>query len=411
MTSAYRLSLGANLVLVGAIAVLLWRDRPAAPAPSTPALSVPSVTADRSDTSQDNSVPTGEASSPTNTAKLNPTAVAQLEQMGISRDILIHALLEDFNRRSEQQVAELQRKYAPRLVPDRAIVEFGRQNEAERIRELKAALGEDGYRAWDKAETLRALNQARPPGDPLPMNDAEAEQAYRLQKAFDDKAAELRMAMEDGVADRADGSALQAQAQQTLDKELEKLLGQARFDQLRGNAAPTLEVYRTFGDLSPTPAQAQAVVQAQAEYRTRETTLMQRLNENPADAGKLAAELKTMRTAQEEKLAQIFGREVYEQQKRQNDPTYKALQQYADAWELRGDELQSVYQNLRVFQDQAEQTRSFAEFREAAGQRVNWREIDAAIEQARQQTESGLQMLIGSERLRRLKQNGMLAAR
>src|SRR5204863_7489667 len=115
--------------------------------------------------------------------------------------------------------------------------------------------------------------------------------------------------------------------------------------------------------------------------------------------------------AHEEKLAQIFGREVYEQQKRQNDPTYKTLQQYADAWELRGDELQSVYQNLRVFQDQAEQARSFAEFREAAGQRVNWHEIDAAIEQARQQTESGLQTLIGSERLRRLKQNGMLAAR
>jgi phage I-like protein len=35
-----------------------------------------------------------------------------------------------------------------------------------------------------------------------------------------------------------------------------------RFDALRGNADPTVEVFRSFGDLNPSPQQAQAVVQA-----------------------------------------------------------------------------------------------------------------------------------------------------
>ncbi|HEY9154614.1 MAG TPA: hypothetical protein VIM69_05760, partial [Opitutaceae bacterium] len=139
-------------------------------------------------------------------------------------------LVEDFNRRSTKKIAELQKKYAPLLVPDRVMIEFSRQADIDRANELKQALGEEGYRDWDKEQTLLELNRARAPGNELTMTPAEAEQAYRLQKEFDDKAKELQMAMEDGVADRADAGTLQAQAQQTLDHQLEKLLGKQRFD-------------------------------------------------------------------------------------------------------------------------------------------------------------------------------------
>src|SRR5262249_33046647 len=163
-------------------------------------------------------------------------------------------------------------------VPDREMLELSRQSDAERIRELKEALGEEGYRAWDKEQTLRTLNRARVPGDELPMTAEEAEHADRLQQEFDDKARELQRAMEGGVADRADVGALQAQAQQALDRELEKLLGKQRFNELRGNGEPATEVYRTFGDLNPTPDQANAVLLAEGDYRAREAALAGRLN-------------------------------------------------------------------------------------------------------------------------------------
>jgi hypothetical protein len=41
---------------------------------------------------------------------------------------------------------------------------------------------------------------------------------------------------------------------------------------------------------------------------------------------------------------------------------------------------------------------------------VDWKAINASIEQARHQAESGLLGLIGGDRLRRLKQNGLLTA-
>jgi len=118
--------------------------------------------------------------------------------------------------------------------------------------------------------------------------------------------------------------------------------------------------------------------------------------------------LQALNEARETELRRIFGATEYENMKLQHDPTYQNLVQFAEAWELGGTEIPAVYQSLHSFQDQASLTRSAAEMREAAGQRVNWREINGAIEQARRQTEADLERLLGSGRLARLKQNGLL---
>ncbi len=412
MSPGYRISMGANIVLMGIVAALLWPRQPAVSPSAGSAVPPPSPAMDERAIPGSDTRTAARALPPQSTgSKLTPAAIAALEQMGISRDTLINVLLEDFNHRSTEQVVALKRRYAPRLVPDRELVEFARANEAERIRELKEAFGEDGYRAWDKEQVLHSLNRARPPGDELPMSAAEAEQAYRLQKEFDEQSGELQRAIEDGVADRADAGALQAQAQQVLDQGLEQLLGRERFDALRGNVDPATDVYRRYGDLNPTPGQAHAVLQADQDYRANEAALAQTLQETPGDAATVMAELKALDDAHQQNLRGIFGAAAYDDLQRQNDPAYRALTQFAGTWDLADNEVQSVYETLHAFNDRADRTRAAAEMREAAGQRVNWREINAGIEQARQEAEAGLQTLIGRKRLWRLKENGMLSMR
>lgn len=407
MSSGLRLSIAANIALAGIVALLLWRGQSAAP---NVLASRPQPVAVRANIAKADTVTSG--SQPrSSSARVTPAAVAQLEQLGMSREIIVNALLESFNRRWDKRVLELQKKYAPRTVPEREMRELSRLSDTERNRELKEALGEDGFRAWDKEQTLRTLNRARLPGDDLPMTAEEAEQAYRLQKDADEKSRELQMAMEDGVADRADIGTLQARVQETLDRELEKLLGKQRVSELRGHTDATTEVYRTYGDLNPTPEQAKAALLAEDDYRAREDALAKRLTENPGIAATITAELKALNDAKEETHRRTFGPEAYDTMKRENDPTYKTLKQYAEAWQLKDNDIRSVYETVHAFQDQAERTRTAAEMSEAAGQRVNWREINAAIEQSRLQTEAGLQNLIGSERLRRLQQNGVIGTR
>ena len=404
MSSILRLSIGLNMVLLGIVAVLLWRGYFAAP--SAVDHFVQPASAKRAASKSD--AEARELQPKLAEARINQAAVVQLEQLGIPRETLVNALLESFNRRSTQRVVALQKKYAPKLVPEREMIELARQCDIDQTHELKEALGEEGYRAWDKEQTLHALNRARVPGDELPMTADEAEQAYRLQKDFDQKAKELQMAMEDGVADKADAGTLQAQAQQALDRDLEKLLGKERFSELRSNTPPTTEVYRTFGDLNPSPDQAHAVVQAESDYRARQAALTKRLTENPAEATNVMAELQALADVREQTYRQLFGSDAYDNFKLTHDATYQTLKQYADAWNLNADEVKQVYQSVNTFQQQADRMRAAASLRQDAGQPVDWKAVNASIEQAQQQTEAVLQSTIGQDRLRRLKQNGLL---
>ena len=406
MASAFRLSLAANFLLVGATAVLFWNNHISlasyvtTPAPE-PAVARPELAPSVAEP----------LDLPATGTRIPPRAIAQLESLGVPRQTLINVVIEDLSRCNAQRVLALQKKYAPRQVPDREMRELVRDGDAEQIRELKATFGEEGYRAWDKEQTLRNLNRARVPGDELPMTDDEAERAYRLQKEFDEKSQELQFAMEDGVADRADVGALQAQAQATLDQELEKLLGPQRFNELRGNVDPTTEVFRTYGALNPTADQAKAALLAEEEFRANESALSKRLNDNPGSVGNIPAELQALNDAREENLRQIFGAAAYDNVKQQNDPTYQTLRQFAETWEIGGREIQSVYATVHTLETEVELLRNAAEVRESAGQRVNWREVNAAVEQVRRRAEASLQNQLGDRRLQRLKENGVLNSR
>ncbi|HYD84651.1 MAG TPA: hypothetical protein VEA63_11375 [Opitutus sp.] len=399
MSSALRISIGLNLVLAGVVVLLLWRDRLAAPAAvAPPPAFARAEVVNASPRVEARKLQPGSAG-----GGFSPAAVAQLEQMGLSRRVVGSALLEEFNRRWDERLIDLERRHAPKRMAQRDYIEFARIRELEQIRELKEAFGEEGYRVWDKERTLRQLNSTG-----LPLTAEEAEQAYRLQKDFDEKHKELQMAMEDGVADPADGATLQAQAQEALNRDLEQLFGKQRLDEMRGLTNPSAEVSWRYGDLSPTQEQTNAVLRTDGDYREGEAALVRRLNDHPATAANVAAELKALNDAREENLRGIFGAAAYEQSKRRNDPTYQTLQQYAGAWAIAETKIQPVYDAVRILREQTDLTRAAAAMREAAGQPVNWREINAVIEQTRQQTETTLQTLVGDETLRRLKQNGLL---
>ncbi len=404
MSTALRISVAANLVLAVLAGVLLWRERPAHSPTATSSLPPPEA---GTPTGLSAAKPAaGAPSLPPGAAKPTPAAIAQLEQLGLPREVIVNALLADFHRRWDQRFAELEKRHAPRSVPEREYIELARLREADQTRALREALGEDGYRAWDKEQTLRVLNIGG-----VFLSPDEAEAAYRMQKEFNEDYNARQMAMEDGVADADDLARLHARAQEALDLQLEQLLGKARLEAMRGAADPREAVYQRYGDLAPTPDQAQAVVRIDEDFRAREEAMARRLRDESGDPATVTAELMAMNDAREDELRRIFGAEAYEATRRQNDPTFKRLTQFAEAWELGAGEIEPVYETLRAFHDQAERTRAAAAMREAAGHTVDWSATQASIELARQRTEAGLQDLIGARRAWRLKQNGVLTFR
>jgi hypothetical protein len=403
MSFAFRLSISANIVLVGVVLGQLWRDRPNAASSGTPTVQVRAYT-------HSEAVKTSASSEQLQPRSGGPPltmgAVAELQRLGFSREAIVDGLINDHTFRYDKRVRALEKKYAPKPVPPQELREMFWQADAERTRELKEALGDEGYQAWDKDNTLRLLNMGGVRLDPQ-----EAEKAYRVQKEFDEKNKALQMAKDEGLADEADTNALYEQARQKLDQELESMLGKERVAAMRGAPDPVADVSRRFEYLNPTPEQAKAVLSAEADIHAREAALVQRLKETPGSAANLALEVKAVADARAESLRRVFGAENYAAMKRQNDSTYQKLTQYAAAWDLNDTQIQPVYETLSAFHDQADRTRMAAEMRAAAGQPVNWREINAGIDQARQQTEAGLAAMIGGERVRRIEKNGLLHVR
>lgn len=402
MSSAFRLSVLANLAQLLVIAALLGRGPVEPPAPLS---SAPRPPRDQSAASPP---PTEGAEHPRDDdeSALGPELVGRLERAGLSRAVIVQALLADFNQRWDLHVLEVEKRYAPRAVPDREYIELGRMREASLERELKTALGEGGYRAWHKEQALRLVN-----GTGVPISAEEAEQAYRLQAEFDRKHADLQMAMEDGIADRADAVALQMQAREALDRDLESLFGKARLDAMRGYADPLANISRTYGDLAPSPEQARAVLASEETHRAREAALAERLKKEAPAVESISAELKKLDAQRDADLGGIFGADAYEGSKRQNDPVHKALRQFATAWELGSDKIEPVYAALSSFNRQRERMLGAAAMSEAAGHPVAWREINASLERERQTLEAGLRTLVGADLAVRLGRNGLWDAR
>ena len=392
-----RVSMAINLGQALLLVLLLGRPpREAPPAAAAPA--APPAYPVSNDTSP---APSPSASG---RAPLTPELVTRLEHAGLSRAIVAQALLADFNHRWDQHVLDVEKRYAPRAVPEREYIELGRAREAALVRELKTALGEEGYRAWHQTETLRVVN-----GAGLPLAADEAAQACRLQNEFDETHRELQRAMEDGVADMADAVALQMRAREALDAGLEALFGKARLDAMRGYTDPVAQVYRTFGDLSPTPDQARDVLSSDAAHVAREQALAARLRQEPADLPAILANLQANDAQRDAELGRIFGPDAYAATRRRNDPVYQTIRRYAEAWALAAPQIEPVYAAVAAFQRRREQTLAAAALGEAAGHPMAWREINAALAQERQKTEDTLRPLLGDERLHRLAQNGLLA--
>ncbi len=400
MPSVLRVSVLVNLVQLLVIGWLVARP---SPEPVSRASFVgPTASAAGEGTASSSRAPAS-VSAP---ATPGPDLVALLEQAGFSRALVAQALLADFNHRWDRHVLAVEKRYAPRAVPRREYVELGRARDAAFARELKAALGEEGYRAWHRDETLRQVN-----GADLPLDEGDAEAAYRLHLAFEETHRELQWAMEDGVADLADATELQTKAREKLDRDLEALFGKARLDAMRGHTDPVANVYRTFDGLSPTPEQARAVVASDERHRAAEAALAERLRKDPVDVAEIVSALEEIDARRDEELAGVFGAEARADAARRSDPTYQTIRQFADAWGLEDTSVGPVYSAIDAFNRLRERTLGAAALREEAGQPVAWREIDAALERERQKAEDELRAMIGPERLHRLRRNGLLAPR
>ncbi|MET0532711.1 MAG: hypothetical protein ABW171_00665, partial [Steroidobacter sp.] len=161
-------------------------------------------------------------------------SIQQLRDAGVPHTVVAQLVIADFELRWQKQLREFEQRYQSGAVDDDERARFEARRDDEQEKELRFALGDEGFRQWDKENTLRDLDLAK-----LRLSASETDALYQLRKERDSKDRTLAEAWRNAEIDEADYNKQQSVVQQEYDQQFELLLGDERYRALQDFEAGT----------------------------------------------------------------------------------------------------------------------------------------------------------------------------
>lgn len=155
-------------------------------------------------------------------------SLQQLRGAGVPNNVLAGLVVADFELRWQKQLREFEQRYQAGAADDYERARFEARRDDEQEKELRTALGDEGFRQWDKGNQLRDLDL-----DKLQLSSSETEALYQLRKDRARKDRALTEALRNGEIDEADHNEQQSAAQQEYDQRFKLLLGDERYQALQ----------------------------------------------------------------------------------------------------------------------------------------------------------------------------------
>lgn len=371
------MSLTLNVVLVG---VFLFaperesatRDLPPAAPPSS--LRQPRVI------SEPEQIPTSAKATPsrTVTAPVWQQSLPQLRDAGVPHDVLAGLVIADFEIRWQKQLREFEHRYQAGAVDDDERARFEARREDEQEQALRAALGDDGFRQWDKDFSLRDLDLVK-----LQLSSSETDALYQLRK---DRALKDRMlaeALRNGAIDEASYNEQQAAAQQEYDQQFKLLLGDERYEDLQ-NLEEGMEgaLRQKVKDLNPVhDSQLEVMVEAERKWNQQRAELDRRAKETPDQHKAYEEQAQALDAARDQEYKRVLDTNDFDQLQRSQDSRYQLLKRHANTWSLSETDIDYIYSSVQHYHEKNPH--------------------------ARNQIEQSLISYLGQERFDRLKNNDL----
>lgn len=320
--------------------------------------------------------------------------LGEIRSAGVPNKVMAQLVAADFENRWEDQQRELQRKYENGDVDADALTTADAQHDAKLDDEMRFALGEDGFRQWDKEKTLRDFNLAA-----ANLSKTESDALYNLRKDLFRQRQDLQDASRKGEIDEADLTAKLSTLQTQYEQQAKTLLGDARYTALTAAPDPNIaNLKREVKDLNVDDGQMTALLAAQQQWNQQRGQLN---DDKPGYEDQLQA----TDAARDAAFQKILGTDAFAQMQKQQDPEYQTLTHYANAWQLNDSDINYVYSEMASYNSQVENYRDTADALEAQGRDVDWDGVQKNIQSFSQQTAQMLDSYLGADRFAKLKQN------
>jgi len=397
-STALRISVALNLVLAASV-FCLFRRTPAQKIPHAPPVSAPTaIVAGPAAIALPR--PVGPSGSPSWQPWLQ-----QLRAAGVPEDVIASLVASDFQNRWEKKMSDVWRRYEAGELNDDERAALEAQHDEQEEKDLRTALGDEGFERWDKTRTLADLDCAG-----VVLSSSEADALYRLRKDLARKDHDLEEARRDGKIDPADFTAQQSAAQEEYEKQFQVLLGEDRYAAMQSPDEKDGALRRSLKQLGVNDAQAQGMGDIESDWNSQRLALDREAQQGQIQGTDYETQITAINAARDLACQQLLGTNGLNRLQELQDTRYQTLKRYAGDWQLSDDDVENVYRLMESCQKAVDDYQQQAHAEEDRGQSVDWTKVRENIRQFSSQTDQALNDYLGSDRFVRLKRNGVLTA-
>lgn len=267
--------------------------------------------------------------------------------------------------------------------------------------EMRAALGEEGFKQWDYQNMLREANRGN-----IQLTASETDSSYVAWKKLQQRELELKQARINGEMDNADINDAHEKAVAEFDKEMKTLLGDDRYAKSQKTdediaTANLQEIVKA----KPGDTRFQDLLKTQEQWNEQRLALDKQFQNDPLSSA-YADKIKALDAARDLEYQRVLGADAFDALKKEQDPGYTQMKKFENLWGLDDNSVESVYRTLKYYQKTAEDYQAQARQLEARGQAVDWDAMNKNLQQFAEQTQQSLQNYLGRDRFDRMQQNG-----
>jgi hypothetical protein len=389
--SRHRASLLLNVILIATVVVLaLHASEPAPLAPikvtNSPSVSIP---------------PPERPQFPDQASSTDQRRwlVDQLRAMGVPNDTLARMVMKALDKEWNKHGAEI----AIKNHGDHDVMAaFQLQVDLSKDAEMRAALGDAGFKEWDQKNMLREIN----PGN-VQLSSSESDAAYDLWKKRQQAELALEAARVNVTMDDADINDAQEKATSEFNQQMKTLLGDDRYaaaQQTGGGAAATLQ--QEVASANPSDSQFQQLLQTQQQWNDQRAALDKQYQNDP-NSPAYASQLKALDDARDHEYQQVLGTNAFATVQKQQDPGYNQMEKFQTLWGLNTGQIDTVYAAMQFYQKTVNDYQNQSLTLQAQGQPVDWDTVNKNLQQDANLTQQALQNYLGQDTFNKMQRNGV----
>ena len=326
--------------------------------------------------------------------------VDQLRAMGIPNEILARVVLADLDKGWTKRAFEvtMERHGDPDAM---AALQF--ETDRSKDAEMRAALGEEGFRQWDQGNMLRQVGQGN-----IQLTAAETDQAYDLWKKLQQRQLDLEQAQVEGTMDPADINDATGTAASEFNQQMKAVLGDERYakSQQTDDDTATAQLRQDLAKANPGDSQFKELLKTQQQWNEQRSALDKQFQNDPSSAA-YADQVKALDATRDQEYRRVLGNDAFDEVQKQQDPGYTQMKKYETLWNLDDKSIDSVYGMVKYYEKSVDDYQAQARAIEAGGQSVDWDGVNKNLQAFAEQTQQALQNYVGQDRFNRMAQNGV----